>query len=100
MLTEGEITFPIFYVDNGLACFSTYTISSAIIKKAMNTFNSRLEEKYICNGCKIISLKLKICTGCNKVLYCSRECQKKDWKEHKKICKKDWKEHKKIYKKS
>ena len=31
---------------------------------------------------------LKHCDRCNLVSYCSRECQKKDWKVHKKMCKK------------
>ncbi|KAF5333054.1 hypothetical protein D9758_017865 [Tetrapyrgos nigripes] len=31
--------------------------------------------------------KIKTCTGCRKVRYCSEACQKKDWKKHKKVCK-------------
>ncbi|TFY66981.1 hypothetical protein EVG20_g4108 [Dentipellis fragilis] len=31
--------------------------------------------------------KLKACTGCKKVRYCSEACQKKDWKAHKPKCK-------------
>ena len=30
---------------------------------------------------------LKDCTGCNKVQYCSKECQKAAWPYHKKYCK-------------
>ncbi|KAF2119637.1 hypothetical protein BDV96DRAFT_486694 [Lophiotrema nucula] len=29
---------------------------------------------------------LKICAKCKSTLYCSRECQKADWKSHKKVC--------------
>ncbi|KAF8180177.1 hypothetical protein BJ912DRAFT_1145817 [Pholiota molesta] len=30
--------------------------------------------------------QLLVCTACKKTQYCSRECQKADWKVHKKIC--------------
>lgn len=29
---------------------------------------------------------LKACSACNSTRYCSKECQKKDWKEHKITC--------------
>lgn len=31
--------------------------------------------------------KLKNCAGCNMVSYCSVECQRADWLEHKQVCK-------------
>ncbi|TFK33607.1 hypothetical protein BDQ12DRAFT_614957, partial [Crucibulum laeve] len=31
--------------------------------------------------------RVKECTGCRKVRYCSPECQKSDWKTHKAKCK-------------
>jgi hypothetical protein len=30
---------------------------------------------------------LKRCVGCKKALYCGKECQKTDWKNHKGMCK-------------
>jgi len=41
-----------------------------------------------CTGCKkkVDGDKLKSCSACFKAKYCSRECQKKDWKMHKKVC--------------
>ena len=30
--------------------------------------------------------ELKKCQGCKRVVYCSRECQRADWKEHSKVC--------------
>jgi hypothetical protein len=30
--------------------------------------------------------KLKTCSKCKRVAYCSKECQKKDWEGHKKDC--------------
>jgi hypothetical protein len=38
---------------------------------------------YICGS----NNSLKTCCNCKNAKYCSRECQVKDWKEHKKICK-------------
>ncbi|CAD7972877.1 unnamed protein product [Amoebophrya sp. A120] len=33
------------------------------------------------------SVQLRACTGCKRVYYCSRECQKREWKSHKLDCK-------------
>lgn len=44
----------------------------------------------ICASCKTPesdpSKPLKPCTKCQSVSYCSRDCQKNDWKVHKKTC--------------
>ncbi|CAG8500901.1 5583_t:CDS:1 [Acaulospora colombiana] len=49
-----------------------------------------------CNHCNSLSRrnadgelnngKLFVCAGCGHVNYCSKECQKKDWKKHKQQC--------------
>lgn len=47
-------------------------------------------DKNICNNCKkeeAIKNNYKQCSRCKKVRYCSVECQKQDWKEHKLNCK-------------
>ena len=31
--------------------------------------------------------KMKKCSVCQLVRYCSQECQQEDWKKHKKVCK-------------
>ncbi|ETS00346.1 putative MYND domain protein, partial [Trichoderma reesei RUT C-30] len=43
-----------------------------------------------CNSCKKgpPEVTLKQCSGCSQTQYCSHECQKKDWKSHKKTCRK------------
>jgi len=51
-----------------------------------------LDYKKICGNCNKLEKsnkdsKLLKCGGCKIQYYCSKECQVKDWKEHKKICK-------------
>ena len=40
----------------------------------------------LCPSCHKIG-EHSACSGCLMVSYCSRECQKKDWKTHKSLCK-------------
>ena len=49
--------------------------------------SSCLDDKSHCSCCGKKSSDLKKCRACSKSWYCNQECQKKDWKEHKKICK-------------
>lgn len=39
-----------------------------------------------CENCKGREKKMMVCGRCRKACYCSRECQKRDWKQHKKSC--------------
>jgi hypothetical protein len=41
------------------------------------------------HSCLSVPISRSRCSGCRKVYYCSRECQVKDWPEHKKVCKKE-----------
>ncbi|KAI5925405.1 hypothetical protein F4810DRAFT_708791 [Camillea tinctor] len=43
-----------------------------------------------CSTCKKAppAVNLKHCAKCSTTLYCSRDCQKADWKSHKKVCSK------------
>jgi hypothetical protein len=40
-----------------------------------------------CFECKQYLTKIMRCSGCNLAVYCSRECQKKNWKVHRPGCK-------------
>ena len=42
-------------------------------------------KKFACKECSKIGRLFK-CSRCKDVYYCSKECQKKDWKLHKIIC--------------
>ena len=39
-----------------------------------------------CAHCDEVKGNLQLCSGCHKVRYCSKECQKAAWKEHKQNC--------------
>lgn len=56
----------------------------------VNTLNgASLNITRACNTCGVLEthgLKLKACAGCASSMYCSRECQKLDWKSHKSMC--------------
>jgi hypothetical protein len=41
----------------------------------------------VCKAEASPDLQLQYCATCQSALYCSRACQKTDWKQHKKICK-------------
>lgn len=58
--------------------------------KKESTFDSDSQGAEVCGGCKkdasSLSKPLKHCAKCGEAWYCSRECQKADWKQHKKVC--------------
>jgi hypothetical protein len=58
--------------------------------EASATSNSALTECAVCHrkpGGPGAPVTLKVCGGCQRIRYCSTECQKKDWKlGHKVIC--------------
>jgi hypothetical protein len=41
-----------------------------------------------CGACSHYQRNCRKCTGCAKIFYCSRECQKSHWCQHKTECKK------------
>ncbi|KAF8166177.1 hypothetical protein BJ912DRAFT_1003027 [Pholiota molesta] len=42
----------------------------------------------VCALCRTADApKLKVCSGCRQIAYCSKECQKDDWQYHKRECK-------------
>jgi tetratricopeptide (TPR) repeat protein len=52
-----------------------------------NTERRDIQDKHHCAYCNNMSeQKLKRCARCKDVYYCSTECQKKDWKDHKPKC--------------
>lgn len=46
-----------------------------------------LDKILVCGHCKVDAQGLRVCGGCRNEKYCSTECQKLAWKEHKASCK-------------
>lgn len=42
-----------------------------------------------CNQMESALGEFKHCVACKQVAYCGRQCQKADWKQHKKVCRKN-----------
>ena len=61
--------------------FQNYTPSCSA-----NNLEGQVTIKEQCDFCTKQFSKLKQCGACGKARYCSEDCQKKDWKEHKKAC--------------
>jgi hypothetical protein len=65
----------------------------AVRRRYMREIESTIGGKVVVDGstcevCHRLVKKLKHCERCNSTYYCGRECQKKDWNRHKKMCKK------------
>ncbi|KAF8956506.1 hypothetical protein BDZ97DRAFT_1851217 [Flammula alnicola] len=46
----------------------------------------KLDKCAVCQRGQDADVKLRWCISCGEILYCSTECQKKDWKAHKSSC--------------
>jgi len=49
-------------------------------------FSQGSDTKRECNYCKKGERRMKKCSRCKLIRYCSRECQGADWIEHKSVC--------------
>ena len=56
------------------------------IQQQLHTSKATLPKSATCENCKEREKKMMVCGQCRQAYYCSRECQKKDWKQHKKSC--------------
>ncbi len=50
-----------------------------------DTVSIALRVCYHCGKAEDEQLKLRKCSGCSSALYCSKECQKEQWKTHKSV---------------
>lgn len=75
--SESELTS---YFDKALEVFSNNTINEVGLKVKSTA-------KLSCSVCNNTQ-NLSICSGCHNAWYCSTDCQRKNWKNHKPVCKK------------
>eukprot|EP01091_Cochliopodium_minus_P019897 TRINITY_DN8515_c0_g1_i1.p1 TRINITY_DN8515_c0_g1~~TRINITY_DN8515_c0_g1_i1.p1 ORF type:complete len:365 (-),score=69.58 TRINITY_DN8515_c0_g1_i1:76-1170(-) len=63
--------------------------SSSMMQEKFHTSPNITAQKKckVCDVVETLTLKMKSCSRCKKVSYCSKECQLKHWPEHKKECK-------------
>lgn len=66
---------------------------NAMIKREHTTkrrmwmeWNSMKTKRCCYAKCLRIDQRIKYCSGCRKISYCSRKCQKLDWKMHRGLC--------------
>lgn len=76
---------PLFAVQCG-----EVVMGADIIHRVAQTRAANTGDKMACWTCKSTKTptgaKLLSCKGCSKAMYCSKECQKKDWMNHKSSC--------------
>jgi hypothetical protein len=84
MLETGDVIKTSLPRRDGAQAFGeklwTYYNSRKMVVQMKQT---SLEKECFCCGA---SGQLKKCSGCDIAYYCSTECQRKNWREHKKLC--------------
>lgn len=71
---------------SALGQFGDLPYSGRTLQKQLQSSKTILPKSATCENCKEREKKMMVCGQCRQAYYCSRECQKKNWKEHKKSC--------------
>lgn len=84
--SDGILEFPtLLPIPYGVKSVSAGTSHSFIISEARLLKYEYVKSKLFCLFCKTKNSRF-LCKSCNVADYCSKECQKNDWKRHHKIC--------------
>lgn len=69
--------------------FEDHALMLALIMHILDPVSNPLDyiskEEFVCNVCGSKE-NLQLCTQCKSEVYCSRACQRQDWKRHKAAC--------------
>jgi hypothetical protein len=77
--------------ENGIVVKTIRHYEDCQMPKTKRRFYRHVEHGKKCENCESYGgedSKLLTCSGCLTTFYCSKECQKIDWKKHKTHCKK------------
>ena len=87
MLILTTYLSPLYEVDVSKESWEE-TIAKMIEDMAKTGFPSEPEivQKQKCMKCGLEGESVRRCSRCKKISYCSPECQRADWKQHKKNC--------------
>jgi hypothetical protein len=90
LLSESDLNFIRFFIIDlgGTSEDELFDLREKSKKEILEWFKEKgyVFENKICKVCRKEG-KMKKCSGCLQAYYCSGECQKSDWKKHKKLCK-------------
>ncbi|KAI6247544.1 Zinc finger MYND domain-containing protein 10 [Erysiphe necator] len=81
-LQSSPINLLIHHITTTSSSASDYTI----IPSSMESITPERKKCASCNITSTDNIPLKKCSKCQSVAYCTRECQKIDFKRHKKTC--------------
>lgn len=65
---------------------SKNTAVSCFHPSSLNTLSNNDQMASLVNNCSVCAKPGKACSVCKNSFYCSRECQKADWKTHRMLC--------------
>jgi len=82
-----EIEVPISYTFMLDREFKTPRVFEEYVLEVLTKVNDKkIDRKYCCSNCRKVCEEVKRCSRCRIGVYCSNECQKKNWMDHKKFC--------------
>ena len=87
LIRERLYEEPLQYVEApnlGIATHHSIEEAAAALKASGSTSAKR--QAVGCQMCGKVGADHKVCGKCKSVVYCSKECQKLDWKKHKTVC--------------